>query len=356
MTTYLLAGGGTAGHVNPLLALADRIRSHEPDSVILALGTVEGLESRLVPLRGYELLTVARLPFPRRPNKYALIFPIKYRKAVLEVRKFIRERGVDIVVGFGGYASAPAYEAARAEGVPFAIHEANALPGMANRRGSKTAAAVAVAFEGTPLKGAQLVGMPLRAEIEGLVRGVDKAAARKYFGLDENTVTLLVTGGSLGAQRINETIEKSRHVLSAAGIQVLHIMGGRSDLPEVNEANYVRIAYCDNMELAIAAADVAVARSGAATVSEFSAVGLPAIYVPYPVGNGEQALNASAAVSAGAAILVKDADFTPEFVTDTIVPLVSDNKRIAMMSASSALVSITDGAERLYRLVAGLKG
>ncbi len=355
MTTYLLAGGGTAGHVNPLLALADRIKLHEPDAVVIALGTAEGLESRLVPLRGYELVTVARLPFPRRLNKYAFGFPAKYRKAVSEVRELIRSRGVDIVVGFGGYASAPAYDAAVAENVPFAIHEANALPGMANRRGSKKAAAVGVAFEGTPLKNAVLVGMPLRVEIENLVKGYDKASARKHFGLDESTVTVLVTGGSLGAKRINETIANSRHVLAAAGIQVLHIVGGRSELPEVHEANFVRISYCDNMELAIAAADVAVARAGAATVSEFSAVGLPAIYVPYPVGNGEQALNARSAVAAEAAIMVKDADFTPDYVASTIVPLVSDSKRIATMSASTALVAISDGAERMYRLVAGLK-
>jgi UDP-N-acetylglucosamine--N-acetylmuramyl-(pentapeptide) pyrophosphoryl-undecaprenol N-acetylglucosamine transferase len=355
MTTYLLAGGGTAGHVNPLLALADRIKLHEPDAVIIALGTEEGLESRLVPLRGYELATVERLPFPRKLNRYALGFPARYSRAVKSVRELIRTRKVDVVVGFGGYASAPAYDAAKAENVPIVIHEANALPGMANRRGSKFAAAVGVAFEQTPVKNSVHVGMPLRAEIEALLTGADKSAARSHFGLDANTVTLLVTGGSLGAKRINETIEASRHILAAAGIQVLHIMGNRSELPEVHETHYVRIAYCDNMELAIASADVAIARAGAATVSEFSAIGLPAIYVPYPVGNGEQALNAKSSAAAEASIVVKDADFTPEFIANTVVPLISDSKRIATMSAATALIGITDGAERLYRLVAKVK-
>jgi UDP-N-acetylglucosamine--N-acetylmuramyl-(pentapeptide) pyrophosphoryl-undecaprenol N-acetylglucosamine transferase len=356
MTTYLLAGGGTAGHVNPLLALADRIRLHEPEAVIIALGTSEGLESRLVPLRGYELATVERLPFPRKLNGYALKFPARYSRAVKAVRELIKSRGVDVVVGFGGYASAPAYDAAKAEDIPLVIHEANALPGMANRRGAKFASAIAVAFDGTPLKKAVCVGMPLRAEIEALFSGVDKAAARKHFGLDESTVTLLVTGGSLGAKRINETIEASRHLFSAAGIQVLHIMGNRSELPEVHEPHYVRIAYCDQMQLAISAADVAISRAGAATVSEFTAIGLPAIYVPYPVGNGEQALNAKSAVASDAALIVKDVDFTPAFVAETVVPLVSNSKRIATMSAATALTGITDGAERLYRLVAGVKG
>lgn len=355
MTNYLLAGGGTAGHVNPLLALADRIKLHEPTSSVLALGTAEGLESRLVPLRGYELVTVARLPFPRRPNRYALEFPGRYARAVAEVRQLIREREIDVVVGFGGYASAPAYDAAKAEGVPYAIHEANALPGLANRRGAKRAAAVAVAFEGTKLRNATLVGMPLRAEIEDLVTGGDKSQARLHFGLDASTSTLLVTGGSLGAKRINETIEASRHVLSAAGIQTLHIMGNRSELKEVHEPNYVRLAYCDNMELAIAAADVAVARSGAATVSEFTALRLPAVYVPYPVGNGEQALNARGAVESGSALLVLDENFDVDYVTNTLVPLISNTKRVAAMSAAASSIAIVDGAERLYRLVAGLR-
>jgi UDP-N-acetylglucosamine--N-acetylmuramyl-(pentapeptide) pyrophosphoryl-undecaprenol N-acetylglucosamine transferase len=355
MTNYLLAGGGTAGHVNPLLALADRIKLREPDSQVIALGTVEGLESRLVPLRGYELATVARLPFPRKLNRYALEFPGRYTKAVASVRELIRERKIDVVVGFGGYASAPAYEAARAEKVPFVIHEANALPGLANRRGARHATAVAVTFDGTKLKNAELVGMPLRSEIEALIGAIDKSAARKHFGLSEDTATLLVTGGSLGAKRINETVEASRHILAAAGIQVLHITGDRSDLPEVHESNYVRLGYCDRMELAISAADVALARSGATTVSELTALGLPAIYVPYPVGNGEQALNAKVSVAAGGALLVNDADFDLDFVKNSVVPLVSNSRRLAAMSEAAASVAIKDGTERLYRLVAGLR-
>lgn len=355
MTSYLLAGGGTAGHVNPLLALADRIMLHEPAAKIIALGTAEGLESRLVPLRGYELATIARLPFPRRLNKYALEFPAKYAKAVSEVRKLIRDSKIDVVVGFGGYASAPAYEAARAEGVAYVVHEANALPGMANRRGAKRAASVAVAFEGSKLKNAQLVGMPLRNEFEALMSGFDKSAARKHFGLDADTATLLVTGGSLGAKRINETVAEGRHVLAAAGIQVLHIVGDRAQLAELHEPYYVRLAYCDRMELAIAAADVAIARAGAATVSEFTALGLPAVYVPYPVGNGEQALNARGAVAAGAALIVKDSEFDLEYIKNTVVPLVSNRKRLSSMSEAAESVAIKDGAERLYRLVASLR-
>jgi UDP-N-acetylglucosamine--N-acetylmuramyl-(pentapeptide) pyrophosphoryl-undecaprenol N-acetylglucosamine transferase len=151
MTNYLLAGGGTGGHVNPLLALAEHIRTSEPKSQVWALGTAEGLETRLVPARGFELLTIARLPFPRKPSLYALKFPLAFAKAVKQIQNRIRELDIDVVVGFGGYASAPAYVAARRMRIPYVIHEANALPGMANKLGAKNASAVGVAFEGTAL-------------------------------------------------------------------------------------------------------------------------------------------------------------------------------------------------------------
>ena len=132
MTTYLLAGGGTAGHVNPLLAVADGLRDRAPEDTVLVLGTREGLESRLVPQRGYELLIVDKVPFPRRLDRSAAGFPTRFRRAIAQVRQHIRDRSVGVVVGFGGYASAPAYIAARREGVPVVVHEANAKPGLAN--------------------------------------------------------------------------------------------------------------------------------------------------------------------------------------------------------------------------------
>jgi UDP-N-acetylglucosamine--N-acetylmuramyl-(pentapeptide) pyrophosphoryl-undecaprenol N-acetylglucosamine transferase len=351
MTTYLLAGGGTAGHVNPLLALADTIRMHEPEAKIIALGTAEGLESRLVPERGFRLETIERLPFPRKPNLYALKFPIRFAAAVERVSKLIKQESVDIVVGFGGYASAPAYEAARRAKIGLVVHEANALPGMANKRAAKFASAVGVAFADTDISNAVYVGMPLRREISGLADSKDAIAARSSFGLQTDGVTLLVTGGSLGAKRLNDTIEKSRPALQAAGVQVLHIVGGRSELAPESTSGYCRIAYCDRMDLAIAASDFAIARAGASTVSEFSAVGLPAVYVPYPVGNGEQELNVQNVVSAGGAKVVKDADFTVDYIKDVVIPIVSNTKLIREMSNAARSAGLADGAERLYKLV-----
>lgn len=354
MTTYLLAGGGTAGHVNPLLSLADEITAREPDAKIIALGTAEGLESRLVPERGYRLETVERLPFPRKLNLYAVKFPMKFASSVDQVVKLIHDEKVDVVVGFGGYASAPAYEAAKKTKTPLVVHEANALPGLANRRAAKYADAVGVAFVDTPIANSSFVGMPLRAEVARLTESKNVIDARKHFGLDTQTVTLLVTGGSLGAKRLNDTLEASRAALQAAGVQVLHIVGNRSELEPVQIPGYCRITYCDRMDLAIAAADFAVARAGASTVSEFAAVGLPAVYVPYPVGNGEQQLNVSNLAAAGGAVVVKDADFTPAFVNETLIPLISSTKNIRNMADAAKRAGVGDGAARLYKLVLGV--
>ena len=206
MTTYLLAGGGTAGHVNPLLAVADRLRERDPEARVLVLGTAVGLEARLVPARGYELLTIEKVPFPRRPNRDAAAFPSRFRRSVRAVRALLAEHGVDVVVGFGGYVSTPAYLAARGAGVPVVIHEANARPGLANRLGARFAARVGVAFHGTPLPRAEFVGMPLRREIEELDRSALRDEAARYFELDPARPVLLATGGSLGARRINRTV------------------------------------------------------------------------------------------------------------------------------------------------------
>jgi len=354
MTRYLLAGGGTAGHVNPLLALAEAIREDSKDNEVWALGTVEGLESRLVPERGFELLTVDRLPMPRKLNLYALQFPVKFQKAVATVKGYLEKYKIDVVVGFGGYASAPAYRAAKALGIPYVIHEANAMAGYANKVGARNAAAVGVAFANSNLARAQFVGMPLRREIVELTKTDYRFEALRYFGLDSKLTTLLVTGGSLGARTINETIESSRTLLEAAGIQVLHIVGDRAGLEEISVGGYRRITYCSRMELAIAASDFAVARSGAATVSEFCAVGLPAVFVPYPVGNGEQKLNAQQVVLVGGAELVLDKDFTPEHVARTLIPLLSNKKALQAMSVKAASVGTTTGSEDLLRLVNGV--
>lgn len=351
MTRYLLAGGGTAGHVNPLLALAELIAAREPDAEVLALGTREGLEARLVPERGVELAVIERLPFPRRPGLAALRFPARFRRAVAEVRALIRERHIDVVVGFGGYASTPAYVAARREGVPLIVHEANAKPGLANRLGARLTPHVAVTFPGTPLRGARVTGMPLRREIVTLDLPATRVEARRHFGLHPDRTTLLVTGGSLGARALNQGIAGSARDIVDAGVQVLHVWGGLTELQDPHVPGYVVLPYCDRMDLAFAACDVAVSRAGSTTVSELSGLGIPAVLVPYGSGNGEQRLNAGAVVRAGGALLAEDRELGPQWVRSTLLPLLRDPTRQAAMRRRAREAGTLDGTERLYALV-----
>jgi UDP-N-acetylglucosamine--N-acetylmuramyl-(pentapeptide) pyrophosphoryl-undecaprenol N-acetylglucosamine transferase len=350
--SVLLAGGGTAGHVSPLLALADCLRRRDEDVRVTALGTAEGLEARLVPARGYPLLEVPKVPLPRRPSADLLRLPAALRRAVRAAGAAIDSTGAEVVVGFGGYVATPAYLAARRRGVPIVVHEQNARPGVANRLGARVAAAVGVTFPGTALRGAQVTGMPLRREIATLDRAALRAEAREHFGLDE-APTVLVTGGSLGAQRLNDAFAGAVHQLSAAGVQVLHVAGTGKDFDPgpVPGAPYVVLAYCDRMDLAYAAADLVVARAGANTVCELTAVGLPAVYVPLPIGNGEQRLNVATVAGAGGGVVVDDHAVSPQWVGEVVIPLARDADRLAAMGRAAASVGERDGDELLAGLV-----
>ena len=351
----LLAGGGTAGHISPLLALADCLRRRDPDVAIAALGTQSGLESRLVPARGYELLTVPKVPLPRRPSADLVRLPASLRGAVAAAGRAIDETGAQVVVGFGGYVSTPAYLAARQRRLPIVVHEQNARPGLANRLGARMTRHVATTFRSTRLHGGVAIGMPLRREITLLDRGARREEALAHFGLAPTWPTVLVTGGSLGAQRLNTAFEARVDALRSAGIQVLHVTGQGKEFEPVSQEPgppYVVAPYVDRMELAYAAADLVVARAGANTVCELTAVGLPAVYVPLPIGNGEQRFNATDVVGAGGGLLVADASLTPAWIDSVLVPLMGDPERLRAMASASAGVGERGADELLADMVA----
>ena len=356
--SVVLAGGGSAGHVNPLLATADALRDLVPGCEVVVLGTEDGLEARLVPERGYALEFLPKVPFPRRPNAAALRFPAGMRRAISRAAEVIHAAGADVVVGFGGYVATPAYLAARRTGTPIVIHEQNARPGLANRLGARFTDHVTTTFETTPLRGARVVGLPMRREITDLDRGALRTEGLAHFGLRDDRTTLLVFGGSLGAQRLNDSFPAAAPQLRAAGVQVLHLTGaGKAvDVPADDDCPYVTREYSDRMDLAYSVADLAVCRAGAGTVCELTAVGLPAIYVPLPIGNGEQRLNAADVVGAGGGLLVADADVTPDWVRETVVPLVTDRERLDLMAAEAAVMGVRDAAELLARLVLSAAG
>jgi UDP-N-acetylglucosamine--N-acetylmuramyl-(pentapeptide) pyrophosphoryl-undecaprenol N-acetylglucosamine transferase len=359
--SVLLAGGGSAGHVSPLLALADALVRQDPATRVTCLGTAQGLEARLVPQHGYRLLTIPKVPMPRRPGSDLARLPARLQGAVRAAGAAITSSQADVVVGFGGYVCPPAYLAARRSHVPIVIHEQNPLPGLANRLGARLTPYVAVTFAGTPLPHAVHTGMPLRRQITQLRRGGGppsasvRARAREKLGLEPDRPTLVVIGGSLGAQRLNETFGAASAGLRAAGVQVLHASGAGKTVDVApltpGEPRYVVREYLDHIEDAYAAADLVVCRSGASTVCELTAVGLPAVYVPLPVGNGEQRLNAELVVAAGGGLLVEDADMTPGWVVQHLLPLLADPARLETMARGAGKLGMPDADDRLAALV-----
>ena len=280
--SVLIAGGGTAGHIEPAMNTADALRALQPDIRIVALGTPKGLENTLVPQRGYELALVPPVPLPRKPSLDLVKLPGRLRSAVKQTRAILDERDVQVVIGFGGYVCLPAYLAARGR-VPIVVHEANARAGLANKVGARFAARVLAAVAGSGLSRAEVVGIPVRSTIAGLDRAALRAEARAFFGLDPDAPTLLAFGGSQGAVRINDAVSDAADRFAAAGVGVLHAFG-RKNAVTVDQMPgappYVALPYVDRMDLAYAAADLALGRSGAMTVAELGAVGLPAVYVP----------------------------------------------------------------------------
>jgi UDP-N-acetylglucosamine--N-acetylmuramyl-(pentapeptide) pyrophosphoryl-undecaprenol N-acetylglucosamine transferase len=354
--SVVLAGGGTAGHVEPAMAVADALTALDPDVRITALGTERGLETRLVPARGYHLELITPVPLPRKPSGDLIRLPMRVRRAVRQTRAVLDNVDADVIVGFGGYVALPAYLASRRgllrrRRVPVVVHEANASAGWANRVGARSARRVLSAVADPGLRRVEVVGVPVRAAITSLDRMALRAEARAHFGFDDDARVLLVFGGSQGAQSINRAVAAAAKDLAAAGISVLHAHGPKNVLdlrePADGDPPYVALPYLDRMDLAYAAADLAMCRSGAMTVAEVTDVGLPAVYVPLPIGNGEQRLNALPVVHAGGGVLVDDADLTPSFVADTVTSLLNDTGRLQSMTAAAALAAHRDAAQRV---------
>lgn len=354
--SVVLAGGGTAGHVSPLLAIAQAVVRREPSAKILAVGTASGMETRLVPQAGFELATIDRVPLPRRPSLDLVRLPSRLARAVRQATEVLERAEADVLVGVGGYVCTPMYIAARRRGTPIVLHEANTRAGLANRVGALFTERVGKAFPETKLRHARLVGMPMRPEVSRLDREAVQGDARRALGLDPERPTLVVTGGSSGALSINRTLAASLEALSREGIQTLHITGrGKAvkgdDGEPLAAEGYRQVEYVDGMELAYAVADLLLCRAGAGTVCEVAAVGVPAVFVPLPIGNGEQALNARGLVEAGGALLVRDADFTPEWVEREVLPLLADPVRLKDMSERAKALGVRDADDAMAAMV-----
>ncbi|MDQ6875828.1 MAG: UDP-N-acetylglucosamine--N-acetylmuramyl-(pentapeptide) pyrophosphoryl-undecaprenol N-acetylglucosamine transferase [Actinomycetota bacterium] len=336
------------------MALADALRRSDPQVQITALGTARGLENRIVPARGYPLELIPAVPLPRRPTLDLLRLPGRLAVAVRAARRVLDAVQADVVVGFGGYVALPAYLAARRRGTPIVVNEVNARPGLANRLGARLTRFVGLGNDAIRLPHGRVVGVPLRMAITGLDRAAVRPEARAHFGLLPDAPCLLVTGGSQGARTLNRAAGSAAVDMAAAGVQVLHITGPAQtvDVPTIPGAPpYIALPYLARMELAYAAADLALCRAGAMTVAELTAVGLPAAYVPLPHGNGEQRLNALPVVQAGGGLLIDDALLSPGWIRDTVLPVLTDPDNLARMVAAAGLTGRRDGDLALAELV-----
>lgn len=359
LRSVVLAGGGTGGHIYPLLAFADCLRRHDPQIEITCLGTPRGLENELIPPHGYPLRQVPAYQLPRSVNADLLRTPDRMWRSARAAGRILDEVRAQVVVGFGGYVAVPAYLAAWRRELPSIIHEVNVPPGVANRMAMKLTPYVAVGFDHQPrlsrsLRKARVVGVPLRRSIAALDRAALRARARAQFGLRPDAPVLFVFGASQGARSINLAMAGAAPAVSAAGVQVLHIIGARNEdveIPDGLPMPYVRLKFLEQMELGYAAADLVLSRGGAMTCAELAAVGLPAVYVPYPFSNQEQRNNALPVVEAGGGLLVDDAELTPDWIEKHVLDLLRDPGRLATMGAAAAWYGRRDGDEALREFV-----
>ena len=314
----VLAGGGSAGHVEPALAVADSLSSLDKALRVEFLGTASGIESTLVPQRGYRLLTIPKVALPRRISLTTLTFPVALLRSTYLAA--VKLRGADMLIGFGGYVSASAYLAAKILRIPTVIHEANAKPGWANRLGMRSASIVAVAFENLAERWPQsiLTGMPIRSSIAALAE-LDESARRELrvksaakFGLDANRPIVAIFGGSLGSARLNQAIGELLES-DLSGVQLIHAVGRANPLPP-SRPDYVPMPYFDDMPAIYGAADLLITRSGAVTCCELMTVARFAILVPLPHGNGEQGQNAERLVDDGLAFAISDKEFCGDWL------------------------------------------
>jgi UDP-N-acetylglucosamine--N-acetylmuramyl-(pentapeptide) pyrophosphoryl-undecaprenol N-acetylglucosamine transferase len=350
----VLAGGGSAGHIEPALALADALRQADSSIQVTCLGTARGLETRLVPLRGYELELIPAVPLPRSVTPQLLTVPGRLAGAVHAVGTILDRVGADVLVGFGGYVATPAYLAAKRHKVTIVVHEANPLAGIANRLGAHLTTHVFTGHPDTKLRNGKYLGLPIRRQIAELDRFALGDKARAHFGLRPDLPVLLITGGSQGAVSLNRALAGAVGAITSAGVQVLHVTGPKhlnEIQPPPGPVPYVAVPYVDRMDLAYAAADFALCRAGAMTCAELTAVGLPAAYVPLPHGNGEQRLNALPIVQRGGGLLVDDAELTAEWIKTSLLPVLTNIDQVAGMSEAAAALGRRDADRWLAKAV-----
>ena len=361
--------GGTGGHINPAIAVANIWKERHPDSRILFIGGQERLEKELIPKAGYELVSVPAYGIWRGKSLKALKGNARAvwttMKGISRCKKIIRDFGASVIVGTGGYASFQALMAGSLLGIPTCVHESNAMPGLTTRMAASRVDKVLVGFPESkkfykdPSK-VEVVGMPVRREFIY----TDKKEARKALGLDERPV-IVSTFGSQGAKVMNETMAELFRLEQEAGFPYQHIHGvgsfGWEWMPELVREKGVDLKqaasidmreYIDNMPTVMAAADVVISRAGASTCNEIAASGTPCVLIPSPnVTDNHQEKNARALEEGGGAVVVLEKDCSAGIIKEHIDRIVSDPGRYAQMSKALYSMVVPDSAERVCRIM-----
>ena len=351
----VFAGGGTAGHIEPALAVAEALLLKDPKVSCEFIGVLGGLESLLIPKRGYRIHYIPKASFPRKISLRIILFPFLLVKAIFKARSIIK--GADLVIGFGGYVSTPAYLAAFNLKVPILIHEANAKPGLANRVGRRLAKVTAVNFEEVAQQwsGSVLTGMPIRHSLNSVAELSNKTSFRQLncqsWGFDANRPVVAIFGGSLGSTHINAVIADflQKYQDKYQQVQIIHALGINNELPKAS-SNYLPQPYFHDMASIYGSADLLITRSGAVTCSELSSLGKYSILIPLPHGNGEQFDNAAALVAQGSALMVSNDDFSAEWLEKNLATALSNAGKYQAKSIGSnakAAIRIAELAQDL---------
>jgi UDP-N-acetylglucosamine--N-acetylmuramyl-(pentapeptide) pyrophosphoryl-undecaprenol N-acetylglucosamine transferase len=351
MATVVFAGGGTAGHIQPALAVAREWKKLHPLDICLFIGTAKGLETTIVPEAGFDLRIIPKVAIARRPSFSWLKIPFDLVSSIVSCRKILA--GSDLLIGFGGYVSAPAYIAARTRRIPIVIHEANAKPGWANKVGAVFTPHLAVAHpvEKGRFSNALLAGLPLRSDVSAAYEYASKdwtvarTQAKTRLGFKPTDPLIFVMGGSQGSVAINTVIANSLDQFQKHGYSVLHSVGRLNQLPSSSHG-YQAVSYVDQMADAYLAADLVISRSGAVTCSEFRALGRYALFVPLPIGNGEQMVNATSLVDAGRARVIDQKQFTVSYIQQNIEGLIFESSQSSVSGTGEDLMA----AEKIVAL------
>jgi UDP-N-acetylglucosamine--N-acetylmuramyl-(pentapeptide) pyrophosphoryl-undecaprenol N-acetylglucosamine transferase len=349
---FIISGGGTGGHIYPAIAIANELRSRFPKAEFLFVGAQDKMEMQKVPQAGYAIKGLWIAGLQRKLTLQNLLFPVKLLSGLLKSRAIIKSFKPDVVIGTGGFASGPLLQMANSLNIPTLIQEQNSYPGITNKLLSKKANKICVAYENLerffPKEKMILTGNPVRQDLIAIDSKREEAI--KFFNLDPSKKTLLVLGGSLGARRVNQLIEKELDFFDSQNIQIIWQCGKfyLGEYKKYDSNNVQVLAFIDRMDLVYAAADFVISRAGASSVSELSIVGKPVLFIPSPnVAEDHQTKNAKSIVDKNGALMIKESELDENFNTifsdlvtnENLQKQLSENiKKLAKVNATKDIV------------------